>query len=250
MGSLKYLAESGASAVTYYESTGWLGVLERAHGTPLPERFFSRPHGVFPLYHALADVCEWTNAAVLECSSTDPLAVVGLAVRGLNGIPRLLVANLTSRPLRVQVDGIVGPLQLRRLNERSAGVASADPAVFRVERAPAQAKGSLTLALAGHELARTRRRVLRRARATSGADHTRCSGRGFEECPVVLCVLRDAVIEASRTSVPMPAGFERSRSRVARGARRQFFRLRRGRRLPTRLHQARSLVRAPPFRTW
>jgi hypothetical protein len=140
--------------VTYYESTGWLGVLERARGTPLPQRFFSRPRGVFPLYHPLADVCEWADAAVLECSSSDPLTVVGLAVRGSDGLLRLLVANMTPCPLTVKIDGVTGPIQLRRLNDQSAEAAAADPAAFRVEREPAQAEGSLTLALAGHEVVR------------------------------------------------------------------------------------------------
>ncbi len=153
-GSLKYLAESGASSVTYYESTGWLGVLERAHGTPLPGRFFSRPHGVFPLYHTLADACEWVNAVVLECSSTDPLTVVGLAVHGSDGLLRLLVANLTPRPLQVQIAGVTGALLQRRLNDQSAETARAHPPAFRAGSECVRAEGALPLALAGHEVVR------------------------------------------------------------------------------------------------
>ena len=41
--SAKHLAEAGAAAVTYYETTGWRGVLERESGSPLPERFGSTP---------------------------------------------------------------------------------------------------------------------------------------------------------------------------------------------------------------
>ena len=35
-GSLKYVAETGASSVTYYETTGWRGVLERTSGLRAP----------------------------------------------------------------------------------------------------------------------------------------------------------------------------------------------------------------------
>ena len=80
-GSLKYLSESGASSVTYYETTGWRGVVERAGGSELPERFRSVAGEVFPLYHPLADAAEWRGAEVLACESSDVLAAVGLAVR-------------------------------------------------------------------------------------------------------------------------------------------------------------------------
>ena len=36
LGSIKYLSESGASSVTYYETTGWRGVMETTSGSPLP----------------------------------------------------------------------------------------------------------------------------------------------------------------------------------------------------------------------
>ncbi len=38
-GSIKYLAESGAASLTYYETTGWQGLIERETGSPLPELF-------------------------------------------------------------------------------------------------------------------------------------------------------------------------------------------------------------------
>ena len=61
LGSIKYLSESGASSVTYYETSGWRGVMETADGSPLPEKFRSLPGAVFPLYHVLADVGEFAG---------------------------------------------------------------------------------------------------------------------------------------------------------------------------------------------
>ena len=46
---IKALAEAGADSVTFYETTGWRGVMETAAGSPLPEKFPSIPGAVFPL---------------------------------------------------------------------------------------------------------------------------------------------------------------------------------------------------------
>ncbi|MEZ4678122.1 MAG: hypothetical protein R2932_28290 [Caldilineaceae bacterium] len=69
LGSIKYLAESGAvDSITYYETTGWRGVMERAAGSPLPEKFSSMPGAVFPLYHVLADVGEFAGGEVVRAN--------------------------------------------------------------------------------------------------------------------------------------------------------------------------------------
>jgi hypothetical protein len=152
--SLKYMAEAGASSVTYYESTGWRGVVERAGGAELPERFRSVAGEVFPLYHPLADVCEWRGAGVLSCDSSDVLSAVGLAVRGADGAQRLLVINLTPLERDVIVAGVDGDLALRRLNETTAAAAAASPAVFRAASEAASVQGELALRLAPYEVVR------------------------------------------------------------------------------------------------
>jgi D-apionolactonase len=100
-GSLKYLAEAGADSVTYYEPTGWRGVIETEEGPPLPA-FPSRPGQVFPLYHVLAKATKWRGAEVLRCESSRPLEAIGLGVRTDDGL-RLLVANLGPSQLAVAV---------------------------------------------------------------------------------------------------------------------------------------------------
>ena len=71
--------------MTYYETTGWRGVLERAWGSELPDAFRSAPGEAFPLYHPLADATEWEGAEVVACESSDVLAAVGFAVRSEDG---------------------------------------------------------------------------------------------------------------------------------------------------------------------
>lgn len=153
-GSVKYLSEAGAGSVTYFETTGWRGVVERADGSELPERFASRAGEAFPLYHPLADGMQWRDAEVLACDSSDVLSAVALAVRTADGGLRLLVANLTPHECRVVLGPLEGDLSLRRLNESSADEAASDPAAFRDTSEPAVASGELELSLEPYEVVR------------------------------------------------------------------------------------------------
>ncbi|MFN0156058.1 MAG: hypothetical protein ACKVUT_16925 [Gaiella sp.] len=152
-GSVKYLSEQGAAAVTYYETSGWRGIVERASGSELPDRFRSRAGEVFPLFHPLADACEWRGAEVLEVESSDALAAIALAVR-TGHATRLLVANLAPVAREVVLGPLHGPVGLRRLDEATAGEACSDPVAFRSRSQPAQADGELRLTLAPYEVVR------------------------------------------------------------------------------------------------
>ncbi len=94
LGSLKYLCESGAHSATYYEATGWRGVMETEEGSPLPEIFPSLPGAVFPLYHVLADFGEFRGGAVWPVISSSPLKVEGVLLRKTD-CAAFLCANLT-----------------------------------------------------------------------------------------------------------------------------------------------------------
>jgi hypothetical protein len=153
-GSLKYVAEAGAASVTYYETTGWRGVVERESGSPLPDRFHSTPGQAFPLYHPLADVAGWGGAEVLECASAEPLSCVGLAVRGEDGATRVLVANVTAHELDAVVEPLTGSFRLRRLHAESAEQAASRPAEFRAGGETVEARYELALSLAPYEVVR------------------------------------------------------------------------------------------------
>jgi hypothetical protein len=113
---------------------------------PLPERFPARAGQAFPLAHVLADVSELRGWEVLSCEARRPLEVAGLAARSPEGETTLLIANLTSRPIRVEVEGVAGEGRVRRLNEDTAESAMFEPERFRSARAPAEPVGELDLA--------------------------------------------------------------------------------------------------------
>jgi hypothetical protein len=132
LGSLKYLAESGVNSITYYETTGWRGVMETEQGSPLPGLFRSFPGGVFPIYHMFADVGEFATGEVIASESSRPLVVAGIVLRR-RGLVRIILANLTVVTQRVTLDAIDVGHQVRRnvLDECNAETAMRSPEAFR-----------------------------------------------------------------------------------------------------------------------
>lgn len=129
VGSIAALAGAGTTSATYYETTGWRGVIERDGGSPMAA-FPSEPGQAFPLFHVLADAAEWADADLLEAASSDPLRVVVLACRDTAG-RHVLVANVTPEPQRVVIDGLTGPARVRMLDEATAPLAVVDPERYR-----------------------------------------------------------------------------------------------------------------------
>lgn len=134
LGSLKYLSESGANSVTYYETMGWRGVMEREAGSPLPEKFPSIPGAVFPLYHVLADVGEFRGGKVLPIATTDPLRVEAMTMKKESRVT-FLVANLTETPqtFRLTLPPSFQAQRSRQLDASNAEFAMREPERYRVE---------------------------------------------------------------------------------------------------------------------
>jgi hypothetical protein len=170
LGSVKYLAESGAAALTYYETTGWRGVMETAEGSPAGTPFPSRPGMVFPLYHVLADLAACGAGKLVACRSGDPLRAAGLAVRLPDGL-RVLAANMTGHEQQVSIGPLplgpsaslssgrvpVGRATLRVLDESSAEVALFKPEQFRATTTALEHSGNeISLTLAPYAIAHLR----------------------------------------------------------------------------------------------
>ena len=130
VGSLKYLFESGVDSATYYETTGWRGVMETEAGPPLRARFRSVPGCVFPLYHVLADAGEFSGGDVVPTRSSDTLAVDGLGLHQ-GGRTRVLVSNMTDQSRQVVIEGLGGSVQVRSLDETNVMDAMRAPEAFR-----------------------------------------------------------------------------------------------------------------------
>jgi D-apionolactonase len=154
-GSIKYLAESGAASLTYYETTGWQGLIERETGSPLPELFPSAPGMVFPLYHVFADVAAWKDGSIVECSSNRPLTVAALAVESAGSL-HLLVMNLTGAYQQVVISPLgAGQAWMRNLDASTAYEAMFEPESFRQQRKQVEIRGGeLALDMAPYSTSR------------------------------------------------------------------------------------------------
>jgi hypothetical protein len=95
LGSIKYLAEGGVAAATFYEPVGTKGLMERGAGE-------------FPLYQVFADLAAFPAAEVWPVRSLQPLAVEALAVKS-GGQLGVFVANLSPHPQRVALTGAAEP---------------------------------------------------------------------------------------------------------------------------------------------
>lgn len=133
VGSLKYLAESGVHSVTFYETTGWLGVMEREEGSPLPDIFRSLPGGVFPMYHVFADIGEFAGGQIVPSTSSATLCVDGLTIRK-GDRTRVMLANLTNQEQLINVVGLGERVHVRSLDETNAEHAMQSPEAFRAQK--------------------------------------------------------------------------------------------------------------------
>lgn len=130
VGSLKYLTESGAASVTYFETTGWRGVLDREEGSADP--FPSIPGGAFPMAHTFTWFCGMQDGEMLVTRSSRHLSVDGFALLRGKWV-RFLIANLTGMPQTVLVNcpGLEGSVRIEPLDEETVEQAVTEPRGFR-----------------------------------------------------------------------------------------------------------------------
>ena len=155
LGAIKHLAEQRAARATFYETTGWFGVMEAECGPPLPERFPSFPGQVFPMFHVFADVNEFRGGEVLLSRSTHPLAVDGIVLRR-GTARRVLLANFTPKEREIRIDGLGRQTRIRKLDATNAIQDAEEARRSRAEPGSTQATvgRGYTLALGPYALAR------------------------------------------------------------------------------------------------
>jgi hypothetical protein len=155
--TMKALAEEGAHATTWFETTGPRGVIDGGTAQPGSSLFPAHPGLVFPLYHVLRDVCEFAGAPLLACSG-DPLRASAIAVRR-GDRSAILVANLRPEASAIEVrlprqlrrSGVT----IRRMNTMTAAAAMLSPESFRGEGQAQPVHGStLRLELLPYEYSR------------------------------------------------------------------------------------------------
>ncbi len=130
LGSLKNLSESETRSLTYYETTGWRGVMEVEFGSHVPEKFHSLKGAVFPIYHVFADVGEFAEGQIISTSSSNPLKITGLGLKK-ESHTRIIIANLSSEVQQLTVQNLSSSVNIRHLNESNIEQAMQSPEVYR-----------------------------------------------------------------------------------------------------------------------
>ncbi len=130
LGMLGALASTPVESLTFFETSGWRGIVETESGSPAPDLFPSRPGDVFPMYHVFADLAPFARARVLTIQGSAPptLAALGLSA---NGRTAVWCANLTDRPQSVRLEGLAPGIRVRLLDESTVVEATQEPERYR-----------------------------------------------------------------------------------------------------------------------
>ena len=129
LNSIRYLALGGGAALTYYETTGYMGIMATEQGSALPDLFWDIPGGVYPMYHIFADFGEYRGGQLQGLTSSDPMRVNGCTLIH-DAHHRHLLANLTPETQTISLN-LPGVYRLRRLDEENAEFAMRDPESYR-----------------------------------------------------------------------------------------------------------------------
>jgi hypothetical protein len=130
LGSIRHLAQAGVDSLTYYETTGWRGLIERTDDLTRRDLFPSRPSGLFPLYHVFAALAEFGGGEVLTVELGEPLATEALAVRSGDRIRALVASFLDAeRPVTISLPAL-HDARVKLLDETTYDAAVNDASFF------------------------------------------------------------------------------------------------------------------------
>ena len=128
LGSVAALTAAEVSSATYFETTGWSGLMETADGSPLRDKFPSIPGAVFPVYFVFAALAGFHRAAPVAGADTGSMA--SLVLFDDTGRRRIMLANLTDRGSKVEIE--IGKTEAHgwMVDEANVEVASRKPGEF------------------------------------------------------------------------------------------------------------------------
>ena len=147
-GTIASVAAAGADAITFCETTGWKGVMERTDHPLRVAAFHSWPGMVFPIWHVLADAAAFRGGRVRPVEVSDTLRATALAL-GEGERTRVVVASFEDADLSVtlSVPGATSA-RVRMLDETTFAAACGDPEPWRAASSPVAVEdGALSLVL-------------------------------------------------------------------------------------------------------
>jgi len=100
LGSFKYLSESRAEVITYFETCGWRGLFPHEE-QPWPAEFAFPGGAVYPIYLILKELLKYKQCSIVKLVSNDPLTFDGVAFVDKFGKETIILANYSAHDQRV-----------------------------------------------------------------------------------------------------------------------------------------------------
>jgi hypothetical protein len=125
-GSLKYLCDSGADSVTYFETTGERGIIQGDKDSQWPLHFPSMKGMIFPVYHVLKFLLSNKSLNMIKSTSSRPLLIDCLAMTDGKQV-RVLLVNFTGTSQSLKFECCSGMFRVRTLNTDNYGEAASNP---------------------------------------------------------------------------------------------------------------------------
>ncbi len=151
LGSIVQLTTTGlVHSMTYYETTGWRGLMETPGGSANTDRFVSSAGDIFPLFYVFALVAGYTRFATLQLKG----ALTGLVLFNAHGARRVLLANLSAETQHINLLLGLASVEFGVLDELSAGRLRKNPGELpQITSLLACPRGHLTVSLTSYSLA-------------------------------------------------------------------------------------------------
>ena len=112
MGSLKFLAQSGAHLVTWFETVGWKGWIQGKSQPSCPAEFRANANDTFVIYEALKEVSGFYE--VIHSKSSDPLQYDGLVVKSKSET-KFFLFNFSDEELEIKIDPVIQVREIKSL---------------------------------------------------------------------------------------------------------------------------------------
>lgn len=112
LGSLKYLAQTNTSLISYYETAGWRGFIQGEKPSPVKRFFPAEANQIFPVYEAMKEISGFSH--VIHSLSSHPLLFDGLILRSEQEI-KLLLFSFFPEELEVKIDQSVEILEIKSM---------------------------------------------------------------------------------------------------------------------------------------
>ncbi len=143
LGSFKYLAEGNASAITFFQTCGWVGLMPHAN-EQWPKEYSVNAKSVYPIYIVLMELLQHKNKWIVPLLSSDPLLLDGIGIVDHHGNETVMLFNYTDRRQHVELSAIGNLSKVKILDTGCIESFMEDPSTF-INQVPVKLDGEVSL---------------------------------------------------------------------------------------------------------